>query len=70
MFDPGGYMMTEKQEQLLKKLVQEHECPLCMKIHAEEHPKYLGCILRYNNIEHQCKRAEKYMEGIGMKIPD
>lgn len=63
-------MMTEKQEQLLKKLVQEHECPLCMKIHAEEYPKHLGCILRYNNIEHQCKRAEKYMEGIGMKIPD
>ena len=62
--------MTEKQEQLLKKLVREHECPLCLKRLAEEYPKSLGCIFRYNNDEHLCDRAEKYMEGIGMKIPD
>lgn len=62
--------MTEKQEQLLKKLVREHECPLCMKRLAEEYPKSLGCIFRCNNDEHLCDRAEKYMEGIGMKIPD
>lgn len=62
--------MTYKQEQLLKKLVSEHECPLCMKRLAEEYPKSIGCIFRSNNDEHLCKKAEKYMEGIGMKIPD
>lgn len=52
--------MTYKQEQLLKKLVSEHECPLCMKMMREEHPNMIDCAFRHNNDEHLCDKAEKY----------
>lgn len=61
--------MTREQELLLKKLVREHECPLCLKQMMDEYPKMLDCIFRHNNDEHECERAEKYMEGIGMRMP-
>lgn len=61
--------MTHEQEQLLKKVLREHECPLCLKQMMDKYPKMLDCIFRHNNDEHLCKRAEKYMEGIGMKAP-
>lgn len=55
--------MTYEQEQLLKKLVSEHECPLCMKMMRKKHPNMIDCAFRHNNDEHLCDKAEKYKAG-------